>query len=139
MDDLTDDELWRSVEHTVRTILLPALDPDDQWAQSAAIQLVGLARFARTRSGAVDDPTELIATLHRLSANPIVNAHWRSIRNAADLDVTVGAILAGAVDDDTEAGDQIRREVRPLVVARLDADLATTQGLLPHFRGQLDP
>jgi hypothetical protein len=139
MAELSDDELWRSVEHTIEHVLLPAIDASDEWARSAAVQLIGLARYGRTRAVIPDDPAELIAVLHRLSSNPLVNQNWRSIRTAADLEATLGAVLAAAVHDDTPAGDEIRTELRPLVIARLDADLAATQGLIPYFRGQLDP
>ena len=47
----TDEQLWWSVRETVRSVLLPQLA--DPWARVAAIQLVGLADFARTRG---DDP-----------------------------------------------------------------------------------
>ena len=47
----TDEQLWWSVRETVRSVLLPQLA--DPWARVAAIQLVGLVDFARTRG---DDP-----------------------------------------------------------------------------------
>jgi hypothetical protein len=138
VDELTDSELWNSVEHTIRNVLLPAIPDDEEWAQIAAVQLIGLARYARNRDPIAHDPTELIATLHRLAANPIVAANWQSIRNEVDLDATLGAILAGAVGDDGPDGDEIREQLRPLVVKQMRAELASAEGLLPYFRGQLD-
>ncbi|MCB0982939.1 MAG: hypothetical protein KDB17_20145, partial [Ilumatobacter sp.] len=73
----TDAELWRGVEATVRNVLLPALS--DDWARAAAVQLVGLARYAQRRPA---DPTgdraaELAAALDSLGHNALVAAHWR--------------------------------------------------------------
>jgi len=42
-----DADMWRSVEATVRDVLLPSVA--DDWARVIAVQLVGMARYAATR------------------------------------------------------------------------------------------
>jgi hypothetical protein len=134
----SDAAMWRAVEATVRSVLLPSIA--DEWARVAAVQLVGMARFAATRPA---DPTpsrvvELGAVLDRLRHNPIVAPHW-PVPTASPEAVlgAAGAVLAGAVARDDEAGDEVRAEVRPVVSRHLDDDLAVTGGLMPYFRGQL--
>jgi hypothetical protein len=134
----TDAEMWRAVEATVRDVLLPSLA--DDWARVAAVQLVGMARFAATRPA---DPTparvaELAAVLDRLSHNPVVAPNWSV--PAASSEAVLGAasaVLASAVERDDDAGDEVRAELRSVVSRHLDEDLAVTGMLLPYFRGQL--
>ena len=133
-------ELWRGVEATVRDVLLPALS--DDWARAAAVQLVGLARYAQRRPA---DPTgdraaEVAAVLDRLGHNPLVAAHWRSDDSVAVADVlaAAGAVLAAAVGDDGPDGDEVRAVLRPVLVRQLDDELAVTGPLVAAFRGQLD-
>jgi hypothetical protein len=134
----TDAEMWRAVEATVRDVLLPSLA--DDWARVAAVQLVGMARFAATRPA---DPTparvaELAAVLDRLSHNPVVAPNWPV--PAASSEAVLGAasaVLASAVERDDDAGDEVRAELRSVVSRHLDEDLAVTGMLLPYFRGQL--
>lgn len=137
MADFTDAELWRSVEHTVRNVLLPAIDADDEWACAAAIQLIGLARHAATLTRPAVGVHDLMAVLEQLAPNPLVAAHWSGTLDPHEVEAAVGAILAAAVDDDGDDGEQIRIRLRPVVVDRLDADLAATAGLMPYFRGQI--
>jgi hypothetical protein len=130
--------MWRAVEATVRDVLLPSLA--DDWARVAAVQLVGMARFAATRPA---DPTparvaELAAVLDRLSQNPVVAPNWPV--PAASSEAVLGAasaVLASAVERDDDAGDEVRAELRSVVSRHLDEDLAVTGMLLPYFRGQL--
>jgi hypothetical protein len=130
--------MWRSVETTVRDVLLPSLG--DDWARVIAVQLVGMARFAATRPA---DPTparvaELAAMLDRLSQNPVVTPHWPAPDPSAEAVLgAASAVLAGAVTRDDAAGDEIRAELRPVVSRHLDDDLAVTGMLMPYFRGQL--
>lgn len=138
MHEPTDAEMWRAVEATVRDVLLPSLA--DDWARVAAVQLVGMARFAATRPA---DPTparvaELAAVLDRLSHNPVVAPNWPV--PAASSEAVLGAasaVLASAVERDDDAGDEVRAELRSVVSRHLDEDLAVTGMLLPYFRGQL--
>jgi hypothetical protein len=134
----TDDQLWRGVEHTVRHVLLPAID--DEWARAAASQLVGLARYAATRpNGRVDANTaELARVLATLADNPIVGRVPLASESAVDVFAAVGAALAAAVDDDGPDGDEIRAVLRPVVTRQLDDELAVTSPLIPYFRGQVD-
>jgi hypothetical protein len=134
----SDTEMWRAVEATVRDVLLPSVA--DDWARVAAVQLVGMARFAATRPA---DPTparaaELAAVLDRLSHNPVVAPHWPVPAASSEAVLgAAGAVLAGAVQRDDDAGDEVRTELRSVVRRHLDDDLAVTGMLLPYFRGQL--
>jgi hypothetical protein len=137
-DRLTDDELWRGVEATVRDVLLPALT--DDWARAAAVQLVGVVRYARRRPA---DPLaarveELGALLAAIADNPLVRRH--PINGGGDREVldVVGRVLAAAVLDDGPSGDEVRAVLRPVVVRQLDDELAVTGPLVAAFRGQLD-
>ena len=138
MHEPSDAEMWRSVEATVRDVLLPSLA--DDWARVTAIQLVGMARFAATRP---PDPTaarvaELAEALDRLRDNPIVAPNWPVPAAAPEAVLAaVGAVLAGAVARGDAAGDEVRAQLRPVVRRHLDEDLAVTGMLMPYFRGQL--
>jgi len=133
--------MWRSVEVTVRNVLLPSLA--DDWARVAAVQLVGMARFAATRP---PDPTaeraaELAAALDRLTDHPVVSVHWKgSSTDPAVVFTAVSAVLAETVargaDGDAERA-AVRAELRPIVRRHLDDDLDVTGMLMPYFRGQL--
>jgi len=130
--------MWRSVEATVRNVLLPSIT--DEWARVITVQLVGLARYAATRPA---DPTaarvaELAEALDRLAGNPVVAAHWQ-LRSTEPIAVlrAVSAVLADAVSRDDQAGDDVRVGLRSVVSRHLDEDLAVTGMLMPYFRGQL--
>jgi hypothetical protein len=134
----SDAEIWRSVEATVRDVLLPAID--DEGARIIAVQLVGMVRLARERP---PDPVpgrvaELTAILDELGANPVVSQHWpiQGGGAAAVLGAT-GAALASAVARTDAAGDEVRARLRPVVRRHLDEDLAVTSELVPYYRGQL--
>lgn len=138
MDEPTDREMWRSVETTVRDVLLPSIA--DDWARVAAIQLVGMARFARTRPADPlgDRVAELVALLDAATGNPIVAAHWPAgSRDPAAVLAVVGRVLSDAVSRDDAAGDDVRARLRPVVRRHLDEDIAVTGVLMPYFRGQL--
>lgn len=131
MVEPTGAELWRSVEHTVRHVLLPAIG-DDDFARAAAIQLVGLTRLARLE--AADEPVAEVAdALASLAGNPIADAHGGGEPMAA-----AGQILAAAVGDDSPAADEVRAKLRQVLIARLEADVQRTSMLVPFFRGMLD-
>ena len=138
MREPADSDMWRSVEATVRDVLLPSLA--DDWARVIAVQLVGMARYAATRP---PDPlpgrvAELRAALDELAGNPIVAGRWPAAsEDAADVLSAVSAVLGDAVSRDDAAGDDVRARVRPIVSRHLDEDLAVTGMLMPYFRGQL--
>jgi hypothetical protein len=134
----TDVELWRGVEHTVRHVLLPAID--DDWARAAAVQLIGLARYAATRPAGRNEANaaELADALAALGANPIVARTVRASSGVGDVFGAVGAVLAAAVGDDGPGGDEVRRVLRPIVTRQLDDELAVTGALIGYFRGHVD-
>ena len=138
MHEPSDAAMWRSVESTVRDVLLPSIA--DDWARVIAVQLVGMARFANSRPA---DPTparvdELGDALDRLAGNPIVAPRWPVPGSTpADVPAVVSAVLAEAVTRDDAAGDEIRAGLRTIVSRHLDEDLAVSGMLMPYFRGQL--
>jgi len=138
MPEPSDAQLWHGVEHTVHRVLLPHID--DEWARAAAVQLIGVARYAMTRTPGRDDrnAVELIGVLDSLSHNPIVAEHTRCSDDTVDVFAAVGGILAAAVGDDGPAGDEIRTTLRPVVTRQLDEELAETGSLIAYFRGQID-
>lgn len=138
MPEPSDAELWHGVEHTVHRVLLPHID--DEWARAAAVQLIGVARYAASRTPGRDerDTAELVHVLDALARNPLVAEHSRSSDAPHDVFAAVGAILAAAVADDGAAGDEVRSVLRPVVTRQLDDELAETGSMIPYFRGQID-
>ncbi len=135
-----DAEIFRSIETTVRDVLLPALPDDEQWARAAATQLVGLARYAAGRepdatAGRVAELAEVLATLVE---NPIVGVAWDGDRSQRSVMAASGAALAAAVGRNDPAADQIRALLRPVIVRQLDDELRVTAPLVDTFRGKLD-
>jgi hypothetical protein len=132
-----DDDLWRSVETTLRDVIIPALD--DDWAALCAVQLVGLARYARTRG---DDPrparaAELAQILGDLRDNLLVN--WDGDPRFAAVVAACSAALVratGSDDDDAEAAD-VRARLQPVLIDHLDDDLIRSAPTMRGFRGQL--
>jgi hypothetical protein len=133
---LTDAELWRGVEFTVRNVLLPAID--DEWARAAAIQLVGVARYATRRPA--DDTAAQVAevaeALAQLAHNPLVTQPADHSPHA--LMSAAGRALAAAVNDDGPHGDEVRTVLRPVLLRQLDAEFDITGPLVNAFRGNLD-
>lgn len=133
---LTDAELWRGVEATVRDVLLPAIT--DDWARAAAIQLVGVARYAMRRPADTSEAqvAEVAAVLATLASNPLVRQPASA--DAADVMSAASDALVAAIADDGAAGDEVRAVLRPVLMAQLDAELAVTAPLVNAFRGKLD-
>jgi hypothetical protein len=140
LQSLTDAEILRSVEVTIREQLLPALPDDQPWARAVAVQLVGLVRYA-TRRG--PDATaarvdELADVLSSLATNDLVAAVWHGDRSQTAVMAAAGAALAAAVGRDDGAADEVRAVLRPVAVRQLDDELAATAPLVDAFRGKLD-
>jgi hypothetical protein len=137
---LTEAELWRSVESTVRFVLLPAIAEGEEWARAVAVQLAGLARYAADRpADATAARVEEVAdTLDALAANEIVGSVWAGDRSPASVMAAAGAALAAAVGRDDAAADEVRAVLRSVVVRQLDDELAVTGPLVGAFRGRLD-
>ena len=137
---LSDAEIHRAVAVTVHDVLLPALRDDAEWAQSTAIQLVALTRYAARR--AADDTEarveELAAVLTALAGNELVDAVWDGNRSQHAVMHAVGAVLAHAVANVDPAANEARAAIRPVVLRQLDEQLAETAPLVDAFRGKLD-
>ena len=127
--------MWRSVEATVRDVLLPSIA---ETGAGIAVQLVGMARYAATRPG---DPTAGVAELtdvpDRLARTRRRRSLARSVGGAGAVLAATSAVLGDAVARDDAASDDVRAELRSVVSRHLDEDLAVTGMLMPYFRGQL--
>jgi len=137
---LTDDDILRSVEHTVRQLLLPVIPETEAWARAAAVQLVGLVRYAIQRG---DDQTEarvaeVADTLTALAGNELVTAAWNGDRSQRGVMQAASTVLVNAVGRDDDAADEVRAMLRPILLRQLDDELASTAPLVGAFRGQLD-
>ena len=137
---LTDAEIHRAVAATVRDVLLPALRDDADWARAAAIQLVGLTRYAAARSADHTEArvVEMAAALDALAGNDLVDAAWDRDRSQRAVMGAAGAVLAAAVGRDDDAARDAVDALRPMLVRQLDDELAETGPLVNAFRGRLD-
>jgi hypothetical protein len=137
-DRLSDAELWRAVERTLREVLLPAIGDEHQWPRAVAVQLAGLARYAAGRppDQSAARAGELRAVIAELGTNAIIG---QMPPDASDADVfeVAGRALAAAVDRDDDDARQVRTVLRPLLVRQLDDELAVTSPLVDAFRGRL--
>ncbi len=139
MAELSDAELWRCVETTVHDVLLPALADDADWARAAAVQLVGLARYASGRPKPSDNrQNELAAILDSHADNELIARHWRGNDASATVMDVVGRVLSDAVGRTDLDADEVRRTLRQTVIRQLDDELVITAPLVNAFRGQLD-
>ena len=136
---LDDAELWRSVERTLREVLLPAIADEHEWARTTAVQLAGLARYAagRPADATAERVAELRAALIALAGNALVESVDEHAGTDRVMDVT-GRALAAAIGRNDADAHQIRHALRPLVVRHLDDELAVTAPLVAAFRGRLD-
>jgi hypothetical protein len=136
---LSDGEIFASVDATVHDVLLPALRQDAEWARAAAIQLVGLVRYAARRrpDRTGERVVEVAELLGRLSTNEIVAAEWDGASSQRSVMAAAGAALAAAVGRADDAADEIRAVLRPVLVRQLDDELAETAPLVDAFRGTL--
>jgi hypothetical protein len=137
---LTDEQILRSVELTVRDVLLPAIPEEEAWARAVAVQLVGLVRYAIGRG---EDRTEarvaeLAEVLAAMADNEIVAASWDGERSQRSVMAATGAALVASIDRHDRAAAAVRRELRPVVARQLDDELASTAPLVDAFRGRLD-
>ncbi len=139
MADLDERDLWLSVEHTVRNVLLPVID--DEWAKAAAVQLVGLARYCANRppDATAARGQRIADALDSLLDDPLVAGEWNGDRSSTThIYAVAGAVLAAATGVDDDQAEGIEQLLRPLIVGQLDDELAVTSALVTAFRGQLD-
>jgi hypothetical protein len=135
---LTDAELWRSVEHTLREIVLPALPEGEAWARAAVVQLHGLVRYAALRPADAGQArsAELADALESIRTNELLE--WDGSTVPEVVAAAAGRALATAVGRSDAAAEEVRRTLRPIVVRHLDDELASTAPLVAAFRGVLD-
>jgi hypothetical protein len=132
----SDDALWASVEATVREVLLPAIT--DEHARAAAINLVGLSAYRRTRGPdhSCERRATVSAALDSLADNPLVAPHWPGAPGITP-SAAASAVLVDAVGRSDEAAVAVRRVLRALLVSFLDEDVTVTAVLGTAFRGRL--
>ncbi len=138
---LDDAELWRCIEVTVRDILLPVIPDEAEWARAAAVQLVGLARYAQRRAGPEVETqrrSERVAALRALADNPYVAARWNAALEPDDIDTVIGLILVDALGRSDADAQAVHEQLRALLVRQLDDELHDTGPLVQAFRGRLD-
>lgn len=136
----SDAEILRSVEQTLRDVVLPALPEGEEWARTASVQLIGLVRYALRRE---PDRSalylqELLATLESLQANALVSELWGGERSQRQVMEVCGAILARSAGEESAASEEVRAVLRPVVLDHLDQELAETTPLVAAFRGNLE-
>ena len=114
---------------TLRDVVLPPLD--DDWATAQTIMLIALAEQARTRR---DDPVERqrAELASALDGSPPIR--WCS---RASLPPPQRPRSLAAIGRDDEDAEEVRRVLRPLLVAQLDELSATNASLMDAFRGKL--
>ena len=137
---LPDAEIHRAVAATVLDVLLPALRDDADWARAAALQLVGLTRYAAGRG---PDRTaarvaELADVLTTLAGNELVARAWNGSLSQRAVMEAAGVVLAEAAGRDDLAANEARAAIRSVLVRQLDDELAETAPLVDAFRGKLD-
>ena len=137
---LPDAEIHRAVAATVHDVLLPALREDAEWARAAAIQLIGLTRYAATRSGDRTEArvAELAAVLDSLAGNAVVADVWTGDRSQRSVMRAAGDVLAAAVGRDDAEARAAAGALRAVLVRQLDDELVETAPLVDAFRGRLD-
>jgi hypothetical protein len=135
---LEDAEVWRCVDATLTGVVLPALPGEEEWARAATVQLIGLVRYAlgRPDNATAERTRELAELLGRLAGNELVV--WDGDPAEGSVSTAVGGALAAAVGRDDAYADEIRSELRPVLVRQLDDELAITAPLVAAFRGVLD-
>ncbi|MBT4518877.1 MAG: hypothetical protein HOC23_02630 [Halieaceae bacterium] len=138
----TDEHLWQCMSETMRKVVLPSLE--DPFARVTLIRLIGLAEYAPARG---NDPTErriseVVTCIDQLAARfPAIQqqlpTQWPQM-DACVVYELCGQLLAGAVGDNSEQAQQIRAELKPLILAQLDEDLSVSSPLIASFGGQLN-
>jgi len=138
----SDAAMWTSMVATLREVVLPGLD--DPHRRQVAIQLMGVAAYARDRGA---DPTaarasEVAAALDGLvrDGNALVSRHWRegAAREPQEVLAAASAVLVAAVDVGREPADAAGRAqavLRPILTRHLADDLAAEEIMLRAFRG----
>src|SRR6185436_11417334 len=107
--------IHRAVAATVRDVLLPALRDDADWARAAAIQLIGLTRYAADRTGDHTEArvAELADLLDALAGNELVDEAWNGDRSQHVVMAAASAVLAAAVVRDDDAAHAAVDALRP--------------------------
>ena len=129
IDRVSDEAVAACVAPTLRVIYAGG-----DWGRQVNAQLLALVEYTAGR-----EPDRrpararaLLAALHVLSGNPLVPDDGGPEERAA-------AALAAAVGrSDTDAdADAVRTHLRPVLVAELDDELASTMVMMDGFRGRV--
>ena len=138
----SDAAMWTSMVATLREVDLPGLD--DPHRRQVAIQLMGVAAYARDRGA---DPTparvaEVATALDGLArdGNRLVQRHWNedAAPDPQQVLAAASAVLVAAVDARGDADDdagRAQRVLRPILARHLADDLAAEEVMLRAFRG----
>lgn len=129
--------IGRISEAAARSAVAPTLravyaDPAGDWARQALAQLIAVVEHVVGRSA---DPTEerrgaLRDALADLAGHPLVAPDGPPEQRAADA-------LAAAAGRDDDAARAVQAALRPLLLAELDGELASTMEMMEGFRGRV--
>ena len=137
-DRPSDRDIWESMIATIRSVVLPEIR--DEWARLVAIQLVGLAAYARDRQPdpSADRARQLTVVLDAHGDDPVVRQHWP--HPSGDPHRGASAILVAMINRSqstlAEGSSAARRAIRARLIADLDDDLRDAAPLMPAFRGR---
>jgi len=131
----SDHALWASVVATLRDVVLPELG--DGFARQSALQLIGVAIYARDRG---PDPShhheqELSDALDALDE---VSITLDLAPDGPDPWVRAASLLAAASGREDEAAVEVASTLRTVLVGQLDRELAAHQVLVDAFRGRVE-
>lgn len=129
---VTDAAIHAAVASALRAAL--GDDPDGAHRRTTLVQLVGLTEYAARRGDDASDDgrSQIVGALRAMGGNPLLSGDA-----AGDPWGVAAAALAQAIGRQDDGARQVQAVLRPLLLAQLDAELATTVPLIDAFRGKL--
>lgn len=126
---LSDGAITASIGPTLRALYDA---PDGEWSRQVVAQLIAVVEYERERA---PDPEAartavLVAALDDLAGNALVPV-------AGSPDERASAALVAAVGREDPGAEAVRSALRPVLVAELDDELASTMVMLEGFRGRI--